>query len=119
MYKTQSFKIRRVPLVVEVTRDKRYLFNNIKENPKTSALKVTRSIELELGKIVHAECVRKVLQKSGYNGRSVKRIKPRISDVNRTERLKFGRKYENEEHSFCDKVLSTDETKVNLLQSDG
>lgn len=99
-------------------REKRYVLNKIKQNPKNSAVKIAQCMELELGKTVHAECVRRVLRKSGYNGRSARR-KPYISEINRKKRLEFAEKYANEGPNFWDKVLFTDETKINLYQSDG
>ncbi|GJQ65042.1 hypothetical protein Trydic_g7196 [Trypoxylus dichotomus] len=81
-------------------------------------MKVAQGIVLELGETMYVECIRRVLRKSGYNGRSVKR-KPHITAANRAKRLEFARKYENEECSYCNKVLFTNEANVNLFQSDG
>ncbi|GJQ71645.1 hypothetical protein Trydic_g11342 [Trypoxylus dichotomus] len=58
-------------------RDKRYVLNEIKENLKNNAVKAAQSIEYQL-----AKTARRVLLKSGYNGRRVRR-KPHISDADR------------------------------------
>ncbi|GJQ66170.1 hypothetical protein Trydic_g4230 [Trypoxylus dichotomus] len=93
-----------------------FLIRNLIENLINTAVTLAQTIELELGSTVHAECVRRVLRKSGYNGRNARR-KPHISDANTAKRLEFACKYENEECSFWDKVLFADETKVKLFQS--
>ena len=67
---------------------------------------------------VSQSTVRRRLGEQKYRG-YIARCKPLISNKNRKARLEFAKKYRDEAQKFWDKVLWTDETKINLYQSDG
>ncbi|KAF7651180.1 hypothetical protein LDENG_00114470 [Lucifuga dentata] len=58
------------------------------------------------------------LHEQKYRGYTV-RCKPLFSHKNRMAWLQFVKKYFKEQSEFWKKVLWTDETKINLYQSDG
>lgn len=99
-------------------REERTVTQAVKNNPRISAPKIAAQVELDTGKKVHPENIRRILRKSGYNGR-VPRKKPFISDVNRKRRLEFVKSYENRDLDFWKSVLFTDESKYNIFGCDG
>lgn len=99
------------------SRDRRNIIRKVNENPRISAPKLAVDVELEIGKIVHPENIRRILRKSGLNGR-IPRKKPFISLENRRKRLEFAKKYGNEDEQFWNKVLFTDESKFNIFGPD-
>ncbi len=66
---------------------------------------------------VSQSIVRRRLLDHKYRGYT-RRCKPLISKNNRKARLEFAKKYRDEPPKFWDKVLWTDETKINLYQSE-
>lgn len=98
--------------------DERFILRKIKIDPKISVPKLTKEVSQRINKPVSTETVRRILRKSGYNGR-IARKKPFISKVNRQKRIEFAEKYVNEPVEFWTNVIFTDETKINLFGSDG
>ena len=64
---------------------------------------------------VSVSTVRRRLHEQKYRGYT-RRCKPLISKKNRKARLDFAKKYRDEPHKFWDKVLWTDETKINIYK---
>lgn len=98
-------------------RDKAVIIRKIKEQPRTSAPEINRSLAEYSGIHVSDETVRRTLRAAGYNGRTP-RIKPLISEKNRRKRLEFARKYVNYGTEFWSKVIFSDETKFNIFGPD-
>lgn len=99
------------------SRDKRNIIKKIVINPRLSAPKLAADFALETGKTIHAENIRRVLRKSGFNGR-VSRKKPFINITNQKKRLEFAKKYINADELFWKQVLFTDESKFNIFGPD-
>lgn len=62
--------------------------------------------------------IRNRIREQGYQGRVVRK-KPFSSKEHVERRLEFAKKYENMPFSFWKKVLWSDESKFNLVSSDG
>lgn len=98
--------------------DERWIVQQMKKNPKLSAPKLATEVSQSLNKNVHPETIRLVLRKKNLHGR-VARKKPFINKRNRIKRLKFAKAYKNNDFSFWNQVLFSDESKFNLFRSDG
>lgn len=89
----------------------------VKKNPKVPAPEVNQRLK-QLGVSVSDQTVRNRIHEAGMRGCRA-RQKPFISVKNRKARLEFARNHVDKAESFWDKVLWTDETKINMFQSDG
>ncbi|GFV11001.1 transposable element Tc1 transposase [Trichonephila clavipes] len=96
----------------------RRVIHQVKIDPKISAPKIAASTSNTLGRSVSAETVRRVLRKSGYNGR-IARKKPLIGKRNRVKRLKFTKEHILKCQQFWNEVIFSDESKFNIFGSDG
>lgn len=99
-------------------REERVIIRKVKNNPKLSAPKLATEVLNECGKKVCPETIRRVIRRSGYNGR-IARKKPYISEVNRKKRLQFAKEHVDKDESWWEDVIFADETKINLFGSDG
>uniref|UniRef100_A0A3B1IQX0 Transposase Tc1-like domain-containing protein n=1 Tax=Astyanax mexicanus TaxID=7994 RepID=A0A3B1IQX0_ASTMX len=97
--------------------DERRIVLAVKKNPKTTVSQITSDLH-RAGVKVSQSTVRRRLREQTYGGHTA-RCKPLISSKNRKARLEFARKYRDEPQTFWNTVLWTDETKINLYQSDG
>jgi hypothetical protein len=87
--------------------DDRNIVRAVKTTPKTSVSDITNDLRCK-GR----------LREQKYRGHTT-RCKPLISSKNRKARLKLAKKYRDEPQKFWNTILWTDETKINLYQSDG
>lgn len=97
--------------------DDRNIVRAVKKTPKTSVSDITNDLH-SAGVKVSQSTVGRRLREQKYRGHTT-RCKPLISCKNRKARLKFAKKYRDEPQKFCNTILWTDETKINLYQSDG
>uniref|UniRef100_A0A0E9XQ99 Transposase Tc1-like domain-containing protein n=1 Tax=Anguilla anguilla TaxID=7936 RepID=A0A0E9XQ99_ANGAN len=96
--------------------DDRNIVKAVKKNLKTSVSDITNNLH-RTGVKVSQSTVRRRLREQQYRGYTT-RCKPLISSKNRKTRLQFAQKYRDEPQKFWNKVLWTDETKINLYQSE-
>lgn len=89
----------------------------VKRNPKIAAPEINQTLQ-EVGVSVSDQTVRNRIHEAGLRGYRAKK-KPLISAKNRKARLEFARNHVDKPVSFWDKVIWTDETKINMFQSDG
>jgi transposase len=106
----------RQPALTE--RNGEWLVRQIKKNPKTSAPALAGQLCEYFGIQVSAQKVRNALKQRGYNGR-VARKKPWISKINSNKRLAFVKSHSNKDKDFWKSLIFTDESKFNLIGSDG
>lgn len=99
-------------------REERFLVRQIKRNPQLSVPKLRPIVEHTFHKKMCNSTVRRVLYKYGFHGR-IPRKRPFVSRKNRILRLKFAKLHVNKPQEFWDKVIWSDETKINLFGSDG
>ena len=97
--------------------DDRNIVRAVKKDPKTTVSDISNNLQ-RAGVKVSQSTVRRRLHEQKYRGYT-RRCKPLISKKNRKARLEFAKKYRDEPQKFWDKVFWTDETKINLYQSDG
>lgn len=83
-------------------------------NPRLSAPKIAKDVQIDLGINVHPQTIRRRLKSAGLSGEIAKR-KPWISEKNRKKRLAWAR--DKVEWSVADwkKILFSDETKIQLF----
>ncbi|KAJ4447306.1 hypothetical protein ANN_09310 [Periplaneta americana] len=79
--------------------------------------KLRSQVQDTIGKEMSNQTIRRVLWKHGYHGR-VPRKKPFISESNRIKRLLFANEHVSKEEDYWDRVIWSDETKINLFGSD-
>lgn len=104
------------PKVTSVT-DDNMIRHMVKKNPKVTGPEIQQSL-LKVGVPVSVQTVRNRIHAAGLNACRA-RCKPMISSKNRQARLEFARNHIDKPLSFWEKVLWTDETKINMFQSDG
>jgi transposase len=97
--------------------DDRAISRMAKKNPKVTAAEINKVLRSS-GVTVSNQTVRNRLYAVGLKGRRA-RCKPLISKKNKKVRLEFARNHIDKPVSFWEKVLWTDETKLNMFQSDG
>lgn len=96
----------------------RSIVRKVKNNPSESAVKIAIETSETSGTNVSASTIRRALHANGLHGR-VPRKKPLISKKNQKLRLHFARKYENNNISFWNNVLFTDESKFEIFGKRG
>ncbi|GFR27710.1 HTH_Tnp_Tc3_2 domain-containing protein [Trichonephila clavata] len=88
------------------------VIHQVKIDPKISALKVAASTSNTLGRSVSAEMVRKILRKTGYNGR-VARKKPLIVQDSHRQKVTVCIQ------KFCKRISFDCEKEINQAKYDG
>ncbi|KAJ4426811.1 hypothetical protein ANN_26610 [Periplaneta americana] len=99
-------------------REKRFIVNKVKVNPRVTAPEIVQMLQQASGKKVSSQNVRRVLWQHGYRGR-IPRKRPYVSKKNRAARLAFAKEHQDKPQTFWNTVIWTDETKINLFGSDG
>ena len=87
----------------------------VKKTPKLTAPEVNQALK-DAGITISDQTIRNRLHDAGFMGRRA-RCKPLISAKNRRARLEFARAHVDRPKSYWEKVLWTDETKINMFQS--
>jgi len=96
----------------------RVIVRRITNTPKLSAPKLATEVAERSHHPVSSETIRRVLKKHGYSCRTA-RVKPYISEVNKTKRYQFALKHIGLADNFWNQVIFSDESKFNLFGSDG
>lgn len=105
------------PMALSI-RDRRNIVKQAIKNPFVSARTLSNDIETASGKTVCPQTIRNILHSAGIYGRSARR-KPFISETNREKRLGFARTYVNKPIEFWKQVIFSDESKFNIMTTDG
>lgn len=96
----------------------RSLIRKVKNHPEVSAAALAQSLADGGLVTVSAQTVRRTLHKHNMHGRRPRR-KPLLQARHKTARLSFAKDHVMKAVSFWDKILWSDETKINLFGSDG
>uniref|UniRef100_A0A8C5LTA8 Transposase n=1 Tax=Leptobrachium leishanense TaxID=445787 RepID=A0A8C5LTA8_9ANUR len=104
------------PLKTIVVDDRRIL-SLVKKTPFTTVGQIKNTLQ-EVGVCVSKSTIKRRLYQSEYRGFTT-RCKPLVSLKNRKARLEFAKQHLTKPSQFWNKILWTDETKINLYQSDG
>uniref|UniRef100_A0A8C5MUE3 Transposase Tc1-like domain-containing protein n=1 Tax=Leptobrachium leishanense TaxID=445787 RepID=A0A8C5MUE3_9ANUR len=104
------------PRKTMVVDDRRNL-SLVKKTPFTTVGQIKNTLQ-EVGVCVSKSTMKRRLHQSEYRGFTT-RCKPLVSLKNRKARLEFAKQHLTKPSQFWNKILWTDETKINLYQSDG
>ncbi len=97
--------------------DDRRILSLVKKTPFTTVGQIKNTLQ-ELGVRVSKSTIKRRLHQSEYRGFTT-RCKPLVSLKNRKARLEFAKRHLKKPSQFWNNILWTDETKINLYQSDG
>ena len=100
------------------TRDQRIISRLIMTNKAKSAHDVKKQLNNAQGTVVSTRTVQRELKRIGFKAKK-KIKKPLLTPKHRKQRLEFAKKYENWTLAEWSKVIWTDESKINLIGSDG
>lgn len=96
----------------------RNIIIRIKQNRFESAQKIANKIEEDHNIKISSQTVRNRIHEQGFQGR-VCRKKPFLTKKHKQRRLAFAKKYVDMPIEFWKKVIWSDESKYNLISSDG
>lgn len=97
--------------------DDRRILSLVKKTPFTTVGQIKNTLQ-EVGVCVSKSTIKRRLHQSEYRGFTT-RCKPLVSLKNRKARLEFAKQHLKKPSQFWNNILWTDETKINLYQSDG
>ncbi len=97
--------------------DDRRILSLVKKTPFTTVGQIKNTLQ-EVGVCVSKSTIKRRLHQSEYRGFTT-RCKPLVSLKNRKARLEFAKWHLKKPSQFWNNILWTDETKINLYQSDG
>ncbi len=97
--------------------DDRRIHSLVKKTPFTTVGQIKNTLQ-EVGVCVSKSTIKRRLHQSEYRGFTT-RCKPLVSLKNRKARLEFAKRHLKKPSQFWNNILWTDETKINLYQSDG
>ncbi len=89
----------------------------VKKTPFTTVGQIKNTLQ-EVGVCVSKSTIKRRLHQSEYRGFTT-RCKPLVSLKNSKARLEFAKRHLKKPSQFWNNILWTDETKINLYQSDG
>lgn len=96
----------------------RWIKQTSEQDPFMSSLKIQHKLAEETGVSVCSRTVRNRLLEAGLHGRRPAK-KPLLSKKNRRDRIRFARLYSHWTEHDWKKVIFSDESKFNLMNSDG
>ncbi len=96
--------------------DDRRILSLVKKTPFTTVGQIKNTLQ-EVGVCVSKSTIKRRLHQSEYRGFTT-RCKPLVSLKNRKARLEFAKRPLKKPSQFWNNILWTDETKINLYQSD-
>lgn len=99
-------------------RDNRQILREVNENPRITAVELAKMVHDTSGTVVNPQTVRNTLHEMNFYNR-IPRKKPFISKINMEKRLTFSKLHLNDDLSYWNNVIFTDESKFNLFGSDG
>ncbi len=97
--------------------DDRRILSLVKKIPFTTVGQIKNTLQ-EVGVCVSKSTIKRRLHQSEYRAFTT-RCKPLVSLKNRKARLEFAKRHLKKPSQFWSNILWTDETKINLYQSDG
>lgn len=99
-------------------RTKRRMKQLIEGSRRRSAASIAEEISHSLNVTVSAQTVRNILHEDGFKG-CIPRRKPLLKTSHKKKRCEFANNHKDKDMQFWDKILWSDETKINLFGSDG
>jgi transposase len=99
-------------------RNKRAAVKILNKKEATTATAISKALKTSHNIQVSRKTVARALKSCGYSCR-IKKKKPRLTDKHKKARLAFAKKYESWTSDDWKNVIWSDESKFNLLNSDG
>ena len=96
----------------------RLVTRKVLQDRRKSASKLAQDVSEATGSTVSAQTIRRTLHSSKLHGRQPRR-KPLLKKRHKDARLKFAKAHQTKDQTFWDKILWSDETKINIFGSDG
>jgi transposase len=97
---------------------KEYLVKKVNEDRFLSGPKLAELIGMKYNINVHPNTVKRSLKKMGFRARSPRKV-PLITKINKVKRVELAKKFLLRPKTFWNNVIWSDETKINLVRSDG
>jgi transposase len=98
--------------------NKRFLVRSVTSGELDTAVKANKKLKVDLGVCVSDNTVRRALVEAGLKA-SAKVEKPLLSKKNVKARLEFAKRYQHWTVADWERVVWSDETKINRFNSDG
>lgn len=95
----------------------RNIVRKVKVDPKISANKILKEVNISTGKTCHRTTITRMLNRAGYRSRIARR-KPFINKINARKRLIFAKNHEKYSENFWSSVIFSDESKFNIHGND-
>ena len=99
-------------------KDKRQIVRTIISGKISTAVEAAKNLSDSLNIHIHPETIRQTLKNAALRS-IIKKKKPKLSKKHRRERMIWAEKYKNWAIDDWHRVIWSDETKINLLGSDG
>ncbi len=89
----------------------------VEENRHASSLQLSKEVESQTGVTISCDTIRRTLQRNEED--SPKRKKTLLKPRHKKARLEFARVHADKDEDYWDSILWSDETKINVLGTDG
>jgi transposase len=99
-------------------KDRRLILKKVDEEPKISAAKLANIVSEATGKMPCPQTMRNLLNEEGFHGSPARKV-PLLSKKNVLDRFRITSIWSLKTLSFWDRIMFSDETKFNLISSDG
>ncbi len=99
-------------------RQERLLMRRVEENRHASSLQLSKEVESQTGVTISRDTILRTLQRNGMHG-CRPRKKPLLKPRHKKARLEFARAHADKDEDYWDSILWSDETKINLFETDG
>ncbi len=96
----------------------RLLMRRVEENRHASSLQLSKEVESQTGVTISRDTIRRTLQRNGMHG-CRPRKKPLLKPRHKKACLEFARAHADKDEDYCDSILWSDETKINVFGTDG
>ncbi len=96
-------------------RQERLLMRRVEENRHASSLQLFKEVESQTGVTTSRDTIRRTLQRNGMHG-CRPRKKPLLKPRHKKAHLEFARAHADKDEDYCDSILWSDETKINVLE---
>jgi transposase len=94
------------------------MIDKVEENRRLSANKLAVQVQKDMNKSISLKTIKRYLRFNGFKACKPKKV-PLTKEINKKLRLKFAKEYIVKPKKFWEKVIWSDETKINLFCSDG
>ncbi len=90
----------------------------VEENRHASSMQLSKEVESQTGVTISRDTIRRTLKRNGMHG-CRPRKKPLLKPRHKKARLEFARAHADKDEDYCESILWSDETKINVFGTDG